>query len=112
MNNNNTILSQPKFNYNLNSMKFINLERVKKLRNFRHMSKMGLPYLPSTLVWTKISLDKYSPVYPTYLSKKFGHFGKKSLLLNSYHNGIYWGTMKILIIREAFRLRLFNDDFE
>ena len=41
------------------------------------MSKMGLPYLPRTLVWTKISLDKYSPVYPTYLSKKFGHFGKK-----------------------------------
>merc|ERR1712240_944262 len=49
----------------------------KKLRNFGHMSKVGLPYLPSTLVWTKISLDKYSPVYPTYLSRKFGHFGSK-----------------------------------
>ena len=41
------------------------------------MSKMGLPYLPRTLVWTKISLDKYSPVYPTYISKKFEHSGKK-----------------------------------
>ena len=38
------------------------------------MSKMGLPYQPSTVEWTKISLDKYSPVYPTYLFKKFGHF--------------------------------------
>ena len=54
-------------------------ERVpkKKLRNFGHMSKVGLPYLPCTLVWTKISLDKHSSVYPTYLSKKFGHFGNK-----------------------------------
>ena len=49
----------------------------KNLRNFGHMSKVGLPYLPSTLVWTKISLDKYSSVYPTYLSRKFGHFGSK-----------------------------------
>ena len=50
----------------------------KKLRNFGHMSKMGLPYLPRTLVWTKkIFLNKSSPVYPTYLSKKFGHFGNK-----------------------------------
>ena len=49
----------------------------KKLRNFGHMSKVGLPYLPSTIVWTKISLDNYSPVYPTYLSEKFGHFGNK-----------------------------------
>ena len=50
----------------------------KKLRNFGQMSKTGLPYLPSTLVWTKKSLDKYPLVYPTYLSKKFGHFGIKS----------------------------------
>ena len=42
------------------------------------MSKTGLPYLPSTLVWTKKSLDKYPLVDPTYLSKKFGHFGIKS----------------------------------
>ena len=45
-----------------------------KLQNFGHMSKVDLPYLPSTLVWTKKGLDKYSSVYPTYLSKKFGRF--------------------------------------
>ena len=39
--------------------------------------KLGPPYVPSSLVWTKKSLDKYSFVYPTYLSKKFGHFGIK-----------------------------------
>ena len=50
----------------------------KKLRKYGHMSKLGLPYLPSTLVWTKKSLDKYPLVDPTYLSKKFGHFGIKS----------------------------------
>ena len=27
---------------------------------FGYMSKLGLPYLPSRLIWTKISLDKYS----------------------------------------------------
>ena len=46
----------------------------KKLRKFGHMSLLGLPYLPSRLVWTKKNLDKYTFVYPTYLSKKFGHF--------------------------------------
>ena len=50
----------------------------KQLRKYGHMSKLGLPYLPSTLVWTKKSLDKYPLVDPTYLSKKFGHFGIKS----------------------------------
>ena len=45
-------------------------ERIqkKKLRNFGHMSKLGVPYLPSSLVWTKIGLDKYSyclPYLPT-----------------------------------------------
>ena len=49
--------------------------RNKKLRKFGHMSKLGVPYLPCSLVWTKISLEKYSSVYPTYLPKKFGHFG-------------------------------------
>ena len=51
---------------------------LQKLRKYEHMSKLGLPYLPSTLVWTKKSLDKYPLVDPTYLSKKFGHFGIKS----------------------------------
>ena len=41
------------------------------------MSKLGVPYLPCSLVWTKINLDKHSHVYPTYLPKKFGHFGTK-----------------------------------
>ena len=49
----------------------------KKLQKFGYMSKLGLPYLPSSLVWTKISLNKYSNVYPTYLSKMFGHFENK-----------------------------------
>ena len=47
----------------------------KKMQNFGHMSKLGLPYVPCTLIWTKKSLDNYSSVYPTYLPKKFGHFG-------------------------------------
>ena len=45
--------------------------KKKKLRKLGHMSKLGLPYVPSTLVWTQISLEKYTTVYPTYLSKKF-----------------------------------------
>ena len=32
---------------------FAKKERVKKLRKFEHMSKLGLPYLPRSLVWTK-----------------------------------------------------------
>ena len=44
--------------------------RRKNIQNFGHMSKLS--YLPSTLVWTKISLDKYSYCLPyLYLSKKF-----------------------------------------
>ena len=33
----------------------------KKLRKFGHMSKLGPPYVPSTLMRTKISLNKYYP---------------------------------------------------
>ena len=51
--------------------------QIKKLQKFGHMSKLGVPYLPCSLVWTKINLDKHSSVYPTYLPKKFGHFGTK-----------------------------------
>ena len=36
----------------------------KKLRKFGPMSKPGLPYLPSSLVWTKKSLDMYSNCLP------------------------------------------------
>ena len=46
----------------------------KKLRKFGHMSKLGLPYLPTSLVWTKKVCTSTPIVYPTYLSKKFGHF--------------------------------------
>ena len=52
------------------------------------MSKLGVPYLPFSLVWTKISFDKQSSVYPTYPPKKFGHFGNKvySLIFNFDRN--------------------------
>ena len=49
----------------------------KKLQKFGHTSKLGVPYLPCSLVRTKISLDKHSSVYSTSLPKKFGHFGTK-----------------------------------
>ena len=47
-----------------------------------------VPYLPCSLVWTKINLDKHSYVYPTYLPKKFGHFETKvcSWILNFDRN--------------------------
>ena len=47
----------------------------KKLRKFGHMSKLSLPYLPRSIVWTKKKVwTSTSIVYPTYLSKTFGHF--------------------------------------
>jgi len=62
------------------------------------MSKMGLPYLPRTLVWTKLSLDKYSPVYPTYLSKKLGHFEIKFApkLISSSSSSLYLEIIMLL----------------
>ena len=33
------------------------------------MSKLGLNFVPCTLISTKKSLDKYSSVHPTYLPK-------------------------------------------
>ena len=50
------------------------------------MSKLGVPYLPCSLVWTKISLDKHSSVYPTYLPNKFGHFGIKVCSVSNFPN--------------------------
>ena len=38
--------------------------------SFGRMSKLGLPYIPSTLLWTKIRIKVFI-VCPTYL---FGHF--------------------------------------
>ena len=46
----------------------------KYMKVWTYLSKLGLPYELTTLVWTKISLDKYS----TYRSKMFGHFGNKT----------------------------------
>ena len=38
-----------------------NESHKQKLQNFEQiMSKFGLPFLPSALIWTKISLDKYA----------------------------------------------------
>ena len=48
------------------------------------MSKLGVPYVPCSLVWTKISLDKHSSVYPTCLPKKFVHFGTKVCLTGEF----------------------------
>ena len=37
-----------------------NESHKQKLQNFEQiMSKFGLPFLPSALIWTTISLDKY-----------------------------------------------------
>ena len=68
------------FDNTLIRLKIIDKERdpKKKRWKFGHiMSKFGVPYLPCSLVWTKISLDMHSSVYRTYLPKKFGHFGTK-----------------------------------
>ena len=54
----------------------IELILYKKLNLFEQLIKVCLPYVPSTLIQTKISFDKYSNVHP-YLSKMFGHFGIK-----------------------------------
>jgi len=88
----------------------------KKLRKFGHMSKLGVPYLPCSLVWTKMNLDKYSSVYPTYLPKKFGHFGPKVCywILNFDRNLITFFLTSPLsqpkkatdFIREALKSRL------
>ena len=56
--------------YQLNTMKTASKTRIregsnkKKLRKFGHVSKLGLPYLPRTQVWTKISLDMCSYCLP------------------------------------------------
>ena len=54
----------------------------KKLRNFGHMSKLGVPYLPSSLVWTKIGLDKYSYCLPNLPIQKVWTFWNLSVFLN------------------------------
>ena len=43
-------------------------EIKKTLRKFGHMSKLGVPFLPCSLVWTNISLDKPSSETESRLS--------------------------------------------
>ena len=47
---------------------------------FGHLSKLGLPYVFSSLVLIEISLDKYSIAYPTYLYKSLDTFELKFVL--------------------------------
>ena len=66
------------------------------------MSKLGVPYLPCSLVWTKMSLGKHSSVYPTYLPKKFGYFRTK----------VCYGVLKFdrnLITRVSFERYIDTD---
>ena len=67
-------------------------------------------YLPTTKVYVKtFCLKKFGQIFsclPYLPFQKFWTFWKESLLLNLYPHGMYWGIMKILIIREAFKLRL------
>ena len=58
--------------------------RVKKTQHNGHMSKRGLPYLPSSLVWTNISLDKYSYCLLYLPIQKVWTFFNLSLSLNIY----------------------------
>ena len=64
---------------------FLTKGRVpKKLRKFGHMSELGLPYLPRSLVWTKKVWESTPIVYPTYLFKMFGNFLIEILSLHEY----------------------------
>ena len=56
--------------------------KKKKLRKFGHMPKLGLPYLPSSLVWTKKSLDMYSYCLPYLPIQKVWTFLYRILSLN------------------------------
>ena len=68
----------------LQKVQYLIRRDIKKLRKFGQMSKLGVLYLPFSLVWTKISLDKHSSVHPTYLPKKFGHFGIKVCSISNF----------------------------
>ena len=90
---------------NVDCMQVIKDEGERSKKKLQHMSKLGVPYLPCSLVWTKISFDKHSSVYPTYLPKKFGHFGTTvcSWILNfatfflssSYY--AWWTTVRVRV---------------
>ena len=71
----------------------------KKLRKFGHMSELGLPYLPSSLVWTKKSLDKYSYCLPYLPIQKVWTFFNWSLSLNVY----FLTFVRILLVNNHAR---------
>ena len=64
------------------------------------MSELGLPYLPSSLVWTKKSLDMYSYCLPYLPIKKVWTFLYQILSLNI---GYYWLIIMLDIIRDTFK---------
>ena len=68
---NNPMLMTNSVNPNILYMTYILtfLGEIKK--KLGQMSKLGLPYLPRTLILTKINLERYSCFHPAYLSKKF-----------------------------------------
>ena len=77
------------------------------------MSKQGLPFVPtlvSTLEWTNISLDKYSIVYPTNLSKKFGHFGMKVCIVAASKSDD--GHVLLFPKKQEYKLDVIYDYFE
>ena len=71
----------------------------KKLRKFGHTSKLGLPYLPRSLVWTKKSLDKYSYCLPYLPIQKVWTFLNWRLPLNVY----FLTFVRILLVNNHAR---------
>ena len=68
-----------------NSTKPLGKGPIKQITKvWTYMSKLGLPYLPRTLVWTKINLVKYSYCQPYLHIQKVWTISDKSLFLNVY----------------------------
>ena len=74
----------PQWNSTPTQLDGLSKRRIKKIWKFGHMSKLGLPYLPSSLVWTKKRLDKYSYCLPYLPIQKVWTFLNWSLSLNVY----------------------------
>ena len=68
----------------------------KKTTKVWHMSKLGLPYLLRSLVWTKKSLDEFSYCLPYLPIQKVWTFFNWSLTLN-----IYFLTFVLLVNNNA-----------
>ena len=76
-----------------------NVDSNKWLQNFGLMYKLGLPYLPSTLVWTRISLDKYTYFVPNLPIQKVWTFFNSSLFLNIY----FLTFVRILLLKNQVK---------